>query len=220
MTNKTLQLDDALYEYMLKTSLREPEVLQQLREETAQHGGARMQIAPEQGQFMAMLVRLLGAKKILEFGTFTGYSSTVMALAMAEGGQLITCDVNEKDTAIARRYWETAGVAEKISLRLGPALETASQLVDGGEAGTFDLVFIDADKRNYRNYYEKALVLLRAGGLVILDNVLWSGQVAQTGDVDARTAALQKLNTFLHTDSRVELSMLPVADGLTLALKK
>ena len=220
MTKKTLDLDDQLYDYLLSVSLREPYILQQLREETARLPSARMQIAPEQGQFMTLLVQLLGATKTLEVGVFTGYSSLCVALALPPNGKIVACDVSEEYTALARRYWEAGGVADKIDLRLAPALETLDELLAAGLAGTFDFAFIDADKRNYQGYYERSLQLIRPGGLIAIDNVLWSGKVADSQVQDNQTQALRALNEKLHHDERIILSMVPIADGLTLALKR
>ncbi len=219
MQKKDLGLDQQLYEYLLSVSVKETEVLQKLREETANHPGAIMQIAPEQGQFMALLVQLLGAKKTLEIGVFTGYSSLVVALALPAEGKIIACDIDEESTAIARRYWQQAGVADKIDLRIAPALETLDQLIEEGQTNTFDFAFIDADKRNYENYYEKALQLIRPGGLIAVDNVLWFGRVADPQDEDKRTIAIRAFNQKLAQDQRVKISLVPIADGLTLALK-
>jgi caffeoyl-CoA O-methyltransferase len=219
MTKKTLGLNNQLYDYLLSVSLREPDILQQLREETAHLPNAIMQIAPEQGQFMALLVQLLGATKTLEVGVFTGYSSLCVALALPANGKIVACDVSEEYTAIARRYWEAAGVADKIDLRLAPALETLDELLAAGLAGTFDFAFIDADKRNYEGYYERSLQLIRPGGLIAIDNVLWSGRVAEPQVQDKQTQVLRALNEKLHHDQRITLSMVPIADGLTLALK-
>ena len=220
MSNKTLDLTSQLYDYLLANSLREPEILAQLRAETAQHSMAQMQIAPEQGQLMALLVQLLGAKKTLEVGVFTGYSSLVVALALPPDGKIIACDVSEEYTAIARRYWQAAGVADKIDLRIAPALETLDQLLAEGQAETFDFAFIDADKSNYVEYYERSLQLVRPGGLIAIDNVLWSGRVADPEVQDNRTNLIRALNAKLHQDPRVTLSLVPIADGLTLALKR
>ena len=219
MQKKTIGLDRQLYEYLLSVSVREAEVLQKLREETAKHPAAIMQIAPEQGQFMALLVQLLGAKKTLDIGVFTGYSSLVVALALPAEGKVVACDLDEKSTAIARRYWQQAGVADKIDLCIAPALETLDKLIDEGQTATFDFAFIDADKRNYDNYYEKALQLIRPGGLIAVDNVLWSGRVADPQDNDKRTVAMRAFNQKLAQDRRVKISLVPIADGLTLALK-
>lgn len=219
MTIKSILVTDALYDYMLATSLREPEVLKLLREETAQHTHSMMQIAPEQGQFMSLLVKLIGAKTILEIGVFTGYSSTCLALALPAEGRITACDISEEFTNVARRYWAQAKVTDKIDLRLGPALETLDNLIAEGKAGNYDMAFIDADKANYEGYYEQSLVLLRAGGLLVIDNVLWNGQVANPSIQDADTVAIRRLNEKIHTDPRVSISLLPIADGLTLALK-
>lgn len=220
MSNKTLPLTAALYEYLLSVSLREPGVLERLREETARDPMARMLSAPEQGQFMALLVRLSGARKCLEIGVYTGYSTLWVAQALPADGRVIACDTSEQWTAIARRYWEEAGVADRIRLHLAPALEILDGLLEAGEAGSFDFAFIDADKGNYRDYYERSLKLLRPGGLIVIDNTLWSGDVADPQKQDADTVAIRLLNEFIHQDSRVEMSLLPVADGLTLVLKK
>ena len=220
MANQTLGIEPKLYNYLLSVSLREPEILSQLRKETAQHPMAMMQIAPEQGQFMALLVQLMGAKKTLEVGVFTGYSSLVVSLALPPEGRLVACDVSEEFTAIARRYWQKAGVADKIDLHIAPAMETLDQLLAAGEAETFDFAFIDADKSNYDGYYERSLQLVRPGGLILIDNVLWSGRVADTEVQDNRTTKIRALNEKLHQDQRINLSLVPIADGLTLAHKK
>ncbi|PMB03630.1 SAM-dependent methyltransferase [Fischerella thermalis CCMEE 5273] len=199
--------------------MREPEILTQLRQETAQHSMATMQIAPDQGQFLALLVKLIAAKKTLDIGVFTGYSSLVVALALPADGKVIACDIDEEYTAIARRYWQKAGVADKINLHLAPALETLEKLIAVGEAETFDFAFIDADKSNYDNYYELALQLVRPGGLIAIDNVLWSGRVADPQVQDNRTNKIRAFNQKLYQDQRVTLSMLAIADGLTLAMK-
>ena len=220
MANQTLGLNTQLYDYLQAVSLREPEILTQLRQETAQHPMAQMQIAPDQGQFMALLVQLMGAKKTLEVGVFTGYSSLVVALALPPEGKVVACDVSEEYTSIARRYWQQAGVADKIDLHIAPAEETLKSLLAEGQAGTFDFAFIDADKSNYEIYYEHALELVRPGGLIIVDNVLWSGRVADPQVQDNRTNAIRSLNQKLHQDQRVTLSLVPIGDGLTLALKR
>ncbi len=220
MSKKTLGLDNRLYDYLLSVSVREPEILQQLRHETNNHPFATMQIAPEQGQFMALLVQLLGATKTLEVGVFTGYSSLCVALALPPNGKIIACDVSEEYTAIARRYWQKAGVADKIDLRIAPALETLDQLLTDGQKETFDFAFIDADKGNYDPYYERSLELIRPGGLIAIDNVLWGGRVADSQFQNSSTLAIRALNQKLHHDQRVSLSLVPIADGLTLALKR
>ncbi len=220
MTNRTLNLDDNLYQYLLDVSLRETPLLKRLRDETAQLSTAHWQIAPEQGQFMALLVQLTGAKRILEIGTFTGYSALCMAAAMPADGQLICCDLPGDYNSIARRYWHEAGVAERIELRLAPALESLSQLVRSGKAESFDLIFIDADKANYPVYLEHALVLARQGGLILFDNVLWSGRVLEQSPDSVDTRAIQALNRTLKRDQRLDLSLLPLGDGLTLCRKR
>lgn len=219
MSNQTLGLDDQLYGYLQSVSLREPEILTQLRQETAQHSMSQMQISPEQGQLMALLVQLMGAKKTLEVGVFTGYSSLVVALALPTDGKVVACDVSEEYTAIARRYWQQAGVADKIDLRIAPALETLDALLAAGQAGTFDFAFIDADKSNYDGYYERSLQLVRSGGLVAIDNVLWYGRVADPQVQDNSTKSIRAFNQKLHEDARVSLSLVPIGDGLTLARK-
>ena len=220
MAKATLNLTPKVYEYLLQVSLREPEVLRQLREQTNKMSTAQMQIAPDQGQFMRLLVELMGAKKTLEIGVFTGYSALSVALALPSDGKVIGCDINPEWTKIARRYWEMAGVADKIDLRLAPALETLQGLLDEGQADTFDFAFIDADKAGYPQYYEMALKLVRAGGLIAIDNVLWDGDVADLEVNDANTVVLRELNAKLHGDERVAISMVPIGDGLTLARKR
>lgn len=220
MSKKTLGLNEQLYDYLLSVSLREPEILRQLRQETDSHTQARMQIAPEQGQFMALLVQLMGATKTLEVGVFTGYSSLCVALALPPTGKIVACDVSEEYTRIARRYWQAAGVADKIELRLAPALETLDQMLAEDQAETFDFAFIDADKANYEGYYEQLLQLVRPGGLIAIDNVLWSGRVADPEVQNNSTSAIRALNDKLYRDQRISLSLVPIADGLTLALKR
>ncbi|MFN6529357.1 class I SAM-dependent methyltransferase [Nostoc sp. ChiSLP03a] len=220
MPKQSIGLDNQLYNYLLSVSLREPEILGKLRQETANHPRSGMQISPEQGQFMSLLVQLIGAKKTLEVGVFTGYSSLSVALALPTDGKIIACDVSEEFTAIARRYWLEAGVADKIDLQLAPALETLDKLLATGQAETFDFAFIDADKENYDGYYERSLQLVRPGGLIAIDNVLWSGQVADEQNQDESTQAIRALNNKLHHDERITLSLVPIADGLTLAIKR
>jgi caffeoyl-CoA O-methyltransferase len=220
MSNRSLGLNDALYRYLLDVSLREPAILARLREETLRMAEASMQISPEQGQFMALLLRLLGARRVLEIGVFTGYSSLVMAQALPPEGRIIACDVSEEWTQVARRYWAEAGVADRIDLRLAPALQTLAALAADGWAGRFDFVFIDADKERYAEYYEAALALLRPGGLIALDNMLWSGRVADPAASDADTVAIRQINERLRDDERVDLSLVPIGDGLTLARKR
>lgn len=220
MSNKSFGLPDAFHTYLLDVSLREHPLLTELRQETAQHPEARMQIAPEQGQFMALLARLMGAQRVLEVGVFTGYSSLAVALALPEDGTLTACDVSPEYTAIARRYWKRAHVASKIMLHLAPASETLGKLLNDGYANSFDFAFVDADKESYDTYYEQSLALLRPGGLLVLDNMFRSGRVADPAENDPGTVAIRTLNAKLHHDDRIDLSLLPVADGLTLALKR
>ncbi|BAZ00410.1 O-methyltransferase family protein [Tolypothrix tenuis PCC 7101] len=218
--SKTLHLPNELYQYLLSISLREPELLFKLREETTRHPRANMQVAPEQGQFLGFLVKLIGAKKTLELGVFTGYSSLSVALALPPEGKIIACDVSEEFTSIARRYWQAAGVAEKIDLKLAPAIETLDKLLAADEAETFDFAFIDADKENYYAYYERLLKLIRPGGLIAIDNVLWSGRAANADVQDSATNAIREFNSKLHQDDRIDLSLISIADGLTLAIKR
>lgn len=220
MASQTLGLEKHLYDYLQSVSLREAEILTQLRQETAQHPMGRMQIAPEQGQFMALLVQLMRAKKTIDVGVFTGYSSLVVALALPTDGKVVACEVNEEYAAIACRWWQQAGVADKIELHIVPARQTLNQLLAAGEADTFDFVFIDADKSNYESYYEQALQLVRPGGLIAIDNVLWSGRVADFQVQDNRTNKIRAFNQKLHQDLRITLSLVPIGDGLTLALKR
>jgi len=219
MTNRILPLDDTLYRYVLDHSLREHPAQAALREATARHRHAGMQISPEQGQLMALLVRLLGARRTIEVGVFTGYSALAVALALPPDGRVLACDISDEYTRIGKPYWEQAGVAHKIDLQLAPALTTLDARVAAGEAGQYDFAFIDADKSAYDGYYERCLRLLRTGGLVMIDNTLWGGAVAQPAR-DADTTALQALNDKLHRDERVDLSLLPFSDGVTLARKR
>ena len=219
MSAQTLTLDEPLRQYLLDVSLREHPEQAALRAATRSHPQASMQISPEQGQLMQLLVRLAGARRTVEVGVFTGYSALCVALALPADGKVLACDVSEVFTAMARPYWQRAGVADRIELVLGPALATLDARLAAGEAGTYDFAFIDADKTNYDGYYERCLQLLRPGGLIAFDNVLWSGRVAAPAQ-DPDTAALQRLNSKLHGDPRVELSMVPIGDGLTLALKR
>jgi predicted O-methyltransferase YrrM len=218
MSNKTICITEKLYEYMLSVSLREPDVLRDLRLETALDENANMQISPEQGQFMALLVKLLGAKRTLDIGVYTGYSSLCIGLSLPKDGRVIACDVNREWTDIAWRYWQRAGVEDKIELHLAPALRTLENLLEKG-ADSFDFAFIDADKINYDRYYEYCLQLIRSGGLIAIDNVLWDGAVADTAIDDADTVAIRALNHKIHTDPRIEISLVPIADGLTLVRK-
>jgi predicted O-methyltransferase YrrM len=220
MSSRTLQFDDALYAYFQQHAVREPGILTRLRAETAALPRHRMQISPEQGQFMRLLIELLGVRRIIEIGVFTGYSSLAMALALPEDGEIVACDVSEEFTAIARRYWREAGFQDRIHLHLAPAVETLDTLLADGQAGRFDMAFIDADKANYDAYYEKCLELVRPGGLLLVDNVLWSGRVVRADDMTADTQAIRALNDKLHADQRITISMLPVGDGLTLARRR
>jgi len=219
MSNKTFTLSNELYAYLFENSVREPDILRRLREETAKDSMARMQIAPEQGQFMQLLVRLMGARRYLEIGVFTGYSSLAVALALPADGRIVACDISDTWTKVARRYWAEAGVAEKIDLRLAPALQTLDGLIAAGAAGSFDFAFIDADKTSYRAYYERALTLIRVGGLIAVDNTLWEGRVADPKARDADTQAIRDFNRHLRDDRRVHLCLVPIGDGLSLALK-
>lgn len=219
MSRKTIAVDDLLHDYLLSVSLREPEILARLRAETASHRAAGMQISPEQGQFMQLLVRLAGARRALEVGVFTGYSSLAVALALPADGYLLACDVDAEATSVARRFWQEAGVADRIELALAPAVGTLDARLAAGEAGSYDFAFIDADKAGYADYYERALALLRPGGLIAVDNTLWGGTVADPEDVSADTDAIRRFNAALHEDERVDLSLVPIGDGLTLARK-
>src|SRR5262249_52660604 len=213
-------MTDALYEYSLAVGLREPELFRELRAETGRLTNAGMQIAPEQGPLLAMLVQLLRAKNCLEVGTFTGYSALWVASALPPDGKLICCDVSEEYTALARKYWALTGLDAKIDLRLGPAIDTLDSLLADGWAGRMDYAFIDADKANYDAYYEACLKLVRPGGLIAIDNTLWAAKVADPQVNDPDTVAIRELNKKIHADARVSLSFLPFADGLTLALKR
>jgi predicted O-methyltransferase YrrM len=220
MATGDLPINDDLLKYIEQVTLREPEILRRLREETSRHPYASMQISAEQGQFMALLIHLLSARRTLEIGVFTGYSSLSVALALPDDGRIIACDISDEWTSIARRYWREAGVERKIDLRVGPALKTLDDLIAQGQGGRFDFAFIDADKSNYANYYDRALVLVRPGGLIAVDNVLWDGKVIDPKVNDADTRAIRAFNESLHHDDRVWLAMLPIRDGLTLACKK
>lgn len=220
MTRETITVDDQLYDYILDVSLREPPLLEELREETARMPASDCQISPEQGQFMAFLVKLIGARRTLEIGVFTGYSALWVAQALPEEGQIVACDISEAWTAVARRYWKEAGVDDKIELHLAPAAETLNRLIEEGQGGSFDFAFIDADKAGYDTYYEQCLTLLRPGGLIAIDNVLRDGRVIHERPPSEGTRAIQRLNRKLHTDPRIDLSLVPIADGLTLARKR
>jgi predicted O-methyltransferase YrrM len=219
MSRESINLSGPLQAYVRSFGMHEDADLAALREETANHPWAGMQISPEQGQLMALLVRLLGARKTLEVGVFTGYSAMVVAKALGPKGKVVALDVNEEFTAIARRHWAKAGIAERIDLRLQPATDSLEALAAGGESNTFDFAFIDADKGNYGAYYEYALQLVRRGGLIAIDNVLWQGKVIDSTDQTVDTVAIRAINQKIHDDRRVEASMVPIGDGLTLALK-
>jgi len=220
MSNRTLTLDDSLYRYLLEVSLRETPLLRRLREETARLPNANWQIAPEQGQFMALLVRIAGARRVLEIGTYTGYSALCMAAALPEDGELLSLDISAEYTDIARRYWQEAGLDGRIALRLAPALESLQALEREGQGGRFDLVFVDADKTGYPAYLEHALRLLRPGGLVLFDNTLWGGRVLEAAPESPDTRAVQALNRALRDDPQIELSLLPLGDGLSICRKR
>jgi caffeoyl-CoA O-methyltransferase len=213
-------MNPAIYQYLLDVSLKEPDILKQMRLETSSMSHANMQIAPEQGQFMALLVQLMGVQKAIEVGVFTGYSALSVALALPPQGRLVACDINEEWTNKAQDYWRVAGVNDKIELRLAPALETLDTLLMEGQANTFDFAFIDADKGNYVLYYERLLQLLRPGGLVAVDNVLWDGDVADPTKNDPDTVAIRAFNDHVRHDDRVVLSLVPIGDGLSLAMKR
>jgi predicted O-methyltransferase YrrM len=219
MSRRTLEVDDELYAYLLRHGLREDPAQTALREATARHPHAGMQISPEQGQFMALLVKLTGTRRAIEIGVFTGYSALTVALALPDDGYLLACDISAEYTRVGKPFWAQAGVAHKIALRIAPAGETLDGRLAAGEAGSYDFAFIDADKTGYDGYYERCLQLLRPGGLIGIDNVLWAGAVARPAE-DPDTAALQALNRKLHGDARIDLSMLPIGDGLTLARKR
>ena len=218
--SRHFSFDEKTYQYLVKTSVREPDVARRLREETQKLPQAQMQIGPDQGQFMQLLVQLIRAKKTIEVGVFTGYSSLWVAKGLPDDGRIVACDVSEEYTAVARRYWKEAGVEHKVDLQLRPALETLDELLSKNHAASFDFAFIDADKTNYENYYERILKLIRTGGLIAVDNTIWSGRVADPKESDPDTVALRKFNEKLYADERIALSMLSVGDGLTLAMKK
>jgi len=220
MSDRTINLTDTVYRYILEHSVREHPVLKELREATAGIPHAGMQISPEQGQLMALLVKTIGARRTIEVGVFTGYSSLSVALALPADGRIVACDVSAEWTAIAKRHWEKAGVAAKVDLRLAPALGTLDALLAAGEAGRYDFAFIDADKGNYPGYYERCLTLVRAGGLVAIDNTLWNGWVADAAHQEDDTRAIRAFNDALLADRRIDLSLVPIGDGMTLALKR
>jgi predicted O-methyltransferase YrrM len=219
MTAKSTFVDQTIQQYIIDTVVREDPRLRALREETAERPNSRMAIGPEQGQLMALLARTIGARRYLEIGVFTGYSSLAMALALPADGAIVACDVSEEFTSVARRHWQAAGVEHKIDLRIAPALETLSKLRDQG-AEPFDMAFIDADKENVGAYYERALELVRPGGLILVDNVLWGGSVVDSSDRDADTLALRDVSVKAGRDERVDAALLPVCDGLLIARKR
>jgi|SRR5579871_1170304 len=220
MSAKNIPVTDELEQYVRRVSLREPDILAKLREETAPLPNASMQSMPEQCQFMAQLVHLIGAKRTIEVGVFTGYSALWTASALPEDGKIVACDVSEEWTSIARRYWKQAGVEHKIELRLGPAIQTLDLLLREGGRGSFDFAYIDADKENYAKYYERIFELLRPRGLILVDNVLWSGRVIDDSAQDKDTRALRAFNLSVSQDDRVWLTLLPFGDGLTMLSKK
>lgn len=220
MSDMTINLTPNLYQYLQNNSLRMPPVMVELRNKTNQVNESNMQISPEQAQFMQLLIEMLNAKKTLDIGVFTGYSSLAVALALPKDGTVIACDINDEWTAIAKEYWMKAGVYDKIDLKIGPAADSLQQLIDNGEDETFDFAFIDADKAGYDKYYELSLQLLRKGGIIAIDNVLWKGKVADPEANDRSTVCLRELNAKLHHDERISLSMIPIGDGLTLARKR
>jgi len=217
MSLRSIGLEERLYRYLLDVSLREPDVLRRLRAETAERENASMQIAPEQGQFMALLVELIGAERTLEIGTFTGYSALAVALALPPHGRVIACEVSQEYATIARRWWDQAGVAEKIELHVEPAVETLDRMLEDGLGRRFDFAFIDADKQGYLDYWERCLRLVRRGGLIAVDNVLWDGRVADPDNAEESTQAIRAFNARVRDDERVDLSLVPIGDGLTLA---
>ncbi|ALB21724.1 Putative O-methyltransferase [Piscirickettsia salmonis] len=219
MSRQSLSLSAVVHNYLISHTVKACTVKQELRQRTSDLAESNMQISPEQGQFMAVLARLISAKKVLEIGTFTGYSSLCVAEVLPEDGQLIACDVSETWTNIAKEYWQMANVADKIDLRLGQAITTLKKLIEDGNSQTFDMVFIDADKINYKNYYELSLKLLRQGGAIMIDNVLWGGKVADSAITDKETLAIREFNDFIFNDTRVKMCMLPLSDGVTLAYK-
>ena len=219
MSTATIILDEKLREYLLHVSVKESEILRELREETAQMEYSAMQISPEQGAFMSFLVELIQAKRTLEIGVFTGYSALVVAMALPEDGIVTACDVSEEWANVGMKYWKKAQVEDKIDLRIAPALKTLDQLLSKGKQGTYDFAFIDADKIEYQGYFDKSLELLRIGGLIAIDNVLWGGSVIDDSIQDSSTKAIRKFNKKLYQDERVSISMVPIGDGLTLARK-
>ena len=220
MSSRNNNIPTELYDYILDSTLRDRPELKALRDETADMPMAGMQISPDQGQFMALLVKATGAKRAIEVGTFTGYSALIVAGALPADGKLVACDVSDEYTSVGRPHWDKAGLADKIDLRLGPAVETLDAMIAAGETGTYDMAFIDADKENYGHYYERCLSLLRVGGLILVDNVLWGGRVADASEQDDSTTAIRALTKKMHGDNRIDFSLIPVGDGLSLAVKR
>ena len=220
MSTRTIGMSDQLYNYLLSVSVPPDPLWERLRDEATSSVGFNMQISPEQGQFMSVLVQMLGVNKALEIGTFTGFSALCVARAMPDHGQLIACDVSEQWTSIAKRYWAQAGLEHKIDLRLGSALETLDELIDQGAGASFDFAFIDADKENYGEYYERCLTLLRQRGLILIDNVLWGGRTADASNNEETTVAIRELTKKMQADDRIDFSLIPVGDGLSLAVKR
>lgn len=220
MSSRNSYIPENVYDYILTNTLRDRPELKALRDETRDLPGAGMQISPDQGQFMALLVNLIGAKRAIEVGTFTGYSALVVSQALPEDGKLVACDIDAEMPSIGQRHWEKAGIAAKVDLRIGPAADSLNALISEGGAGTYDIAFIDADKESYGVYYEKCLTLLRERGLILIDNVLWGGRTADPSNNDESTLAIRELTAKMHTDERVDFSLLPVGDGLSLAVKR
>lgn len=220
MSYKTLQLTEPVYEYLLNTSLREPDVLRRLRAETERHAHGHMRISPEQGQLMRLLVEIIGAKRAIEIGVFTGYSTLSVALALGPDGKLVACDRNAEWPAVGQPFWQEAGMDDVIDLRIAKAEQTLADMIAGGEAGSYDFAFIDGDKKNYGVYYEQCLTLVRPGGLITIDNVLWDGRLTDDADQERATNAIRALNENIHGDERVSISMLPIGDGFTIVRKR
>ena len=219
MSSDTIELNQSLRDYLINVSVKEPSVLKDLREETLKLDEFQMQISPEQGSFLSFLVKLINAKNTLDIGVFTGYSSLVVALQLPQNGYVTACDTNEEWTEIAQKYWKIAKVEDNIDLHIAPAVETLEKLISNGNEGLYDFSFIDADKINYQHYFEQSLVLVRKGGVIAIDNVLWGGRVLDNSDTEPATRAIREFNSKLYKDDRVAISMIPIGDGLTLAQK-
>ena len=219
MSSDTIELNQSLRDYLINVSVKEPGVLKDLREETLQLDEFQMQISPEQGSFLSFLVKLINAKHTLDIGVFTGYSSLVVALQLPQNGYVTACDTNEEWTEIAQKYWKEAKVEDKIDLHIAPAVETLEKLISNGNEGLYDFSFIDADKINYQHYFEQSITLVRKGGVIAIDNVLWGGRVLDNSDTEPATRAIREFNSKLYEDDRVAISMIPIGDGLTLAQK-